>query len=347
VYFSQPYFNTHFLLPIIYTIPIKQTFFLLLLVLISFTVGYFSHQFFTSPAKSVFFSETRNPGKYKFINPLLECDSTTFTEDPSLSSLRSELVKYIDSQTKNQKINFASVYYRDLNNGPWFGIHESELFSPSSLIKVPLMMTYYHLAETDPSILTKEIQNTLTFDPKSQNILPEVTLIPNQKYSIEELINRMIIYSDNNAFDLLNNNLDSTITAKVYKELGVDISAAESDPTGNILSVHKYANFFRILFNSSYLSKDMSEKALKLLSQIKFTQGIVAGVPQDITVSHKFGEREYVETGKKQLHDCGIVYTPNKKPYLICIMTQGTEFSELTSTIKNISQIVYQHLNTN
>jgi beta-lactamase class A len=205
------------------------------------------------------------------------------------------------------------------------------------------MIAYYKTAETDPTLFKKEILNTAVFNPKDQNIQPQVTLTPNLKYTVEDLIDRMIIYSDNMAYNLLMENIDSETVAKVYTDLGIDIAKAYTDPTGNIISVSGYSSFFRVLFNSSYLEKDMSEKALKLLSQVKFKDALPAGVPGTITVSHKFGERQYVETGQKQFHDCGIVYIP-QNPYLVCIMTRGKDFNGMVDTIKNISQKVYQHI---
>jgi beta-lactamase class A len=203
------------------------------------------------------------------------------------------------------------------------------------------MMAYLKDAETDPGILDKVLTNTQTFDPTTVNFEPEITLIPNQKYTIRELISRMIIYSDNLAYNLLNNNMDAQKVIKVYNDLGVDISKGNIDPNGNIVSVKNYSAFFRILFNASYLNQDMSELALNTLSQSKFTQGLIAGLPPNITVAHKFGERQYLDTGQKQLHDCGIVYLP-KSPYLICVMTRGQDFNDLTATIKDISASIYR-----
>lgn len=43
-----------------------------------------------------------------------------------------------------------SVYFRNLTNGNWFGIEEKELFSPASLMKLPLLLAYYKLEEQQP-----------------------------------------------------------------------------------------------------------------------------------------------------------------------------------------------------
>ena len=314
-----------------------------LIPIITLIIGAFLGDYLHSHQISIF-SETRQHGQYKFINPLLECESSNFSENVALEPLRNKITNLVDQLKKDQQITFASVYYRDLNNGPWIGIHEKENFSPASLIKVPLMITYFKAAENDPKLLSQTIVATPAATEK-QFVVPSLTLTPNQKYTIEELINRMIIYSDNQAYELLNNFIDNRLLVKTFSDLGVDISQGFTDPAGNILSVKSYATFFRILFNASYLDKDMSEKALSLLSQVKYQDGIVRGINNsEVIVSHKFGERTYEATGEKQLHDCGIVYLP-QKPYLICIMTRGNDFSKLSSSITQISQLIFQSVN--
>ncbi|HWS48911.1 MAG TPA: serine hydrolase [Candidatus Methanoperedens sp.] len=288
-------------------------------------------------------TETRNQEGYKFINPLLECESTEFSKTAALEPLRKKLTSVVESQKNLGNISYASIYLRDLNGGPWLGINERDNFSPASLVKVPLMMTYYKAAEKRPELLNETITIESTYD-SSQSILPEITLAPKQAYTIDELISRMIIYSDNQAYELLQSYIDNKLIIKTYTDLGVDLSQAYDNPNGNILSVKYYASFFRILFNASYLNKDMSEKALHLLSQVKYKDGLVKGINNPIiNIAHKFGERTYEETNEKQLHDCGIVYLPNK-PHLICIMTRGSDFSRLNNTIVELTKVIYKEL---
>ena len=109
------------------------------------------------------------------------------------------------------------------------------------------------------------------------------------------------------------------------------------------MSVKTYAYFFRILYNATYLGHTYSEKALELLNNREFPDGIVAGVPENIPVAHKFGERT-VESPEgivttEELHDCGIVYYPSK-PYILCVMTKGTDIASLKEIIKTISKTV-------
>ena len=301
----------------------------------------------SSPPPTIF-SERRHQGSYKFINPLLECDSSiNFSQNVSLSPLKNSLEKTISQLQNYHQLSYASIYFRDLNNGPWLGINEKENFSPASLIKIPLAITYFKAAQNNPELLQESIEATISSNIEKQSILPEVSLSPNQKYTIDELIRRMIIYSDNQAYEILLNHIDNPLLVQTFTDLGIDISAGFSNPSGNIISVKSYAAFFRILFNASYLNQEMSEKLLSLLSQVEYQNALVRGVNNpEITISHKFGERTFEATGEKQLHDCGIVYYP-QKPYLICIMTRGQDFSKLSSAIAQLSQVIYQFQSSN
>lgn len=279
-----------------------------------------------------------NPS-YSYINPLLECDSAD-ENFGSFQRVEGKLEEYIDSEVRKGHINATSVYLRDLNNGPWVGINEKDEFSPASLIKVPLLIAYLKLAEADPRVLEFPLTIKNIDAYKDQNMIPSTLLGLGQQYKTIDLLRQMIIYSDNVAYDTLITNIKGFDLDEIYKDFGVDISKGLKDPAGNILSVKDYASFFRILFNASYLSDKNSELALEILTQSMYGDGLRAGVPSDIAIAHKFGERRYLLTSETQLHDCGIVYLP-ENPYLLCVMTKGTDFSQLNSVIAEISRIVY------
>jgi beta-lactamase class A len=135
---------------------------------------------------------------------------------------------------------------------------------------------------------------------------------------------------------LLVENLPLPIQDKVFTDLGITVPGVRG--TEDYMSVSDYAAFFRILYNASYLSKDDSQKALDLLTKVDFADGLRAGVPKDVPVANKFGERQIGTS--QQLHDCGIVYFKDH-PYLLCIMSRGSDFNKLASSIKDVSRLVY------
>lgn len=284
-------------------------------------------------------TELRSGEGYKFINPLLECDNYHPSKINSVVIMESEVRSYIQKIQDERKASYVSVYFRSLNLGPWMGINEKENFSPASLLKVPIMIAAFKKAETEPDFLKKKLFYTEHLDKNTvPNISDSILIKIGKSYTVEDLIERMIEHSDNEAKELLLRNIDGNFIMKVMADIGINTAG---NMTQDFVSVKDYSGFFRLLYNATYLNRVMSEKALSILSKTSFQKGIVSGVPQGTIVSHKFGERAFSESSTKQLHECGIVYLSGN-PYLICIMTRGTDFTQLASVIADISAIVYK-----
>lgn len=274
---------------------------------------------------------------YKFIHPLLAYDFPQ-TDQDEYSSLKGTLNSLLEKKLAQKKISTASVYFRDLTKGRWIGINEEETYAPASLLKVALMIGYFKSSETGAVNLT----DTLVY--KSKGLSPFETpsqLIENQSYSLDDLIKYLITKSDNGAKDLLLANIDSKLLNSVYTSIGIK---HPSETAGYEISAKNYALFLRVLYNATFLNREFSEKALELLSQVEFKEGLVAGVADNIIISHKFGEKVN-DDGKgnvvdSEFHDCGIFYTQSGD-YLLCVMTKGNDKKELIQTIKAVSEAVY------
>lgn len=285
--------------------------------------------------------KTIRSGGYKYINPLLDYEQSenTFSE---LTSFKQKIVNYIAAAKSHQLVSDSSVYFRDLNNGPWYEINASDQFIPASLLKLPLLMAYFKQSETDPTMLTQEIfVPTSTVESVQQVFKPQESLKLGTFYSAEKLLEFMIRNSDNAAAELLINHIPLSALQTIYSQFDIDVPTS-LDPVVQISS-RKYGSMLRVLFNGSYLTKDDSEKALSILAQSQFKDGLVAGIPANIMVAHKFGE--YEDSTVEELHDCGIVYYPNH-PYVLCIMTKGSDVEQLAPVIKGISALVYSEIDS-
>lgn len=289
-----------------------------------------------------FFSPTlREPIQQsnRLTNPLLECGDLNPLSENSAQAGRLDVVNYLEEQKKSGTISLAAVYYRDLNNGPWFGIEEKQLFIPGSLLKVPLMISLLKKSEEDKNLLSQEISFEGGDAQTPQIFTPSQKIEAGHKYTVDSLLDYMIKYSDNNAALLLSQILDDNFKNKSYYELGVRVPKSGDYE----ISVKNYATFLRVLYNSTYLNQTNSEKALDILTKTEFNNGLIAGLPPGIMVAHKFGERELDDQNQKQLHDCGIIYAP-LKPYILCVMTRGPDIQKLPGLISQISKLVYQHI---
>lgn len=283
--------------------------------------------------------QIRQSGHYKFINPLIECE--LFNNGGITQSVKLEKItkSVAEKALEDPAISDISVYFRDLNNGPWFGYNEDTTFVPASLLKVPIMIAYLKEAQDNPSILNEKFiyQNMIPNDQTSQNVGPIQELKYGNKYSILQIIESMIIYSDNNAVNVLIKNRSEDFFDQINTDLMVP-KPESPDLEENFMTVRQYASFFRILYNSSYLDRKMSEKALEILSKSNFKDGLVAELPKDTVVAHKFGIRTTDDL--MQIHDCGIIYN-SRAPYLLCIMTRGHDIKFQEKTIGKISKNIW------
>ncbi|OGE36911.1 hypothetical protein A3B45_02890 [Candidatus Daviesbacteria bacterium RIFCSPLOWO2_01_FULL_39_12] len=256
---------------------------------------------------------------------------------PDSKTLERKLEQFVKDRT-DSRVSHISVYFVDLNDNFEIGINQNYDYDGASLAKLPDMMAILKSAQSDRQILSK----TITFygkksDRLTQNILPENQLTEGNSYTVWELVERMIVFSDNQANYLLAENIGD-IFQNVYADFGVNLPNRQAGQL--YLTVKQYTSLLKALFHASYLNKEMSEKALGLLTQVKFKDGLAGGIPGQIKIAHKFGERSWDKISTKQLHDCGIIYYPDR-PYLLCVMTRGQSFTSQSAVIKDLSSLIY------
>ena len=280
----------------------------------------------------------------KMISPLLDCEGVSSEISPNFASgLKSEIEKH----SKTPGIRNIAVYFRQLKEGMWTGVHEKDQFIPASLLKVPLMIAAYKQLEKDPSFTTKKFAFHDGIPPAFPNRIPgSKALKRGSEYTIDELIEYMIIYSDNDAATILQSAISPEILDHAFRDLGIQSVFDVRDVYG--ISAKDYGSFLRILYNATYLNRYHSAKALEIMSRVEYKNGLVKGIQDtSVVVAHKFGERESDQG--KQLHDCGIVYTNTPVgDYLVCIMIKGgKEYAPMEKIIQEISGYIHRESQKN
>ncbi len=283
--------------------------------------------------------------KYPFTNKTIDC-TLIDTQYSHTKYLDSKIQEIIDEEQDAGHITQASVFYRDLNTRQWFGINEDVNFFAASLLKLPIAMVYFKLADIDEQLLNQKL--TIPKEEVDVNLgqffKPTQIFKNDTQYTIQELIRGMLIHSDNTPLTTLNTYINLSIRGEILHDLGIQFRDNNLNEPIPEIDVKIYANILRQLYNSSYLNIQYSNMLLDYLSQTTFSEGIVAGVPHNITVSHKFGQAS-LEDGyggtRQVLHDCGIIYRP-ERPYIICIMTEGYDYNQLTNVIKRITEASYK-----
>lgn len=266
------------------------------------------------------------------------------------------VTKYVPFELKTSKRIFEEVekvhpdvsldvYVRNLNNWPWFGIHEDEKFARIWTLKMPLFLAYLKWSEQEHSaVLEKKYTVEDKWWKNEWAYASKNTLENGKEYTVSQLLKEMIVNSNETAAQILRENIPESYLDRVYAELGLTIEGGRTEQDD--ISLKEYSSFFRILYNAAYLSPKTSEFALSLLTQTDFKEGIIKWVPKGVQVANKFWERIYIdETGKKsyKIHDCWVVYY-EQYPYMICIASEWKDEKTLANTIGETSRIVYEEI---
>ena len=138
-------------------------------VLAAFAIGVFIGSGFMamiSPSQTDRALSTARDEDFRFIRTALSAkEGEEHRPNRELAPFRYKVKALIDERIRRHEAQAASVYFRDLNNGSWFGIGEKEKFSPKSLLKLPLMMAYFKWAESNPFVLRKRLPTPLQQRP--------------------------------------------------------------------------------------------------------------------------------------------------------------------------------------
>jgi beta-lactamase class A len=253
--------------------------------------------------------------------------------------MKGEIRGVIKNFIEKGSIYSAAVYIRNLNDASWMSINGDQEYLPGSLMKVPIMIYYLKLEEEHPGYLNKEFHYVKPKESFPVQAYRGDSIESGRNYKISELLRYMIEESDNNATFLLSKNIQAEPFHKIFTDL--DIPPDELNDIKYVISTRDYAKFFRVLFNSTYLDEKLSQYALDLLAHCKFTDGIARKLPQGTIIARKFGERGIDNT--MDFSESGIIYK-ERNPYLLVVMTKGTNHKAQTDLISEISDRVFHKM---
>ncbi len=274
---------------------------------------------------------------FQFSAPLIECAPDG--EVPGLDRVRTAAQRVLDGARAAGTLSDAAVFYQDLDRGGAFELPGKGPFAPASLVKIPVLVAVLAYEEGEPGFMDVLRPFPGSGESRGRQLRrPLVDMIKGRNYTGWRYAEAMIVESDNVALDVLGSLLPREAYASVYADLGITAADLEQGRA----SARAVGGIFRALYDASYLTPEMSERVLALAGRSTFRDGLVAGVPPQTKVSHKFGEWSNDVEGERshQLHDCGIVY-PQSGPYVLCVMTRGPVIDALPAVIRDVSRAVH------
>lgn len=285
-------------------------------------------------------------GEAGTIHELIDIETAEARNRP-FSELRKSLNNILN--TFAEDVPAASIYYEDLDSGKWMVINPDTQYQAVSMVKVPILLFAYRIADQHPDIWATPIRYAADRPDiiRNNNHDPSRSIIPGEPYLLSDILHRMIAYSDNTAKDAVMAFLSDTHREELLAVISdlekiTQYPLSSPDDSEHLL-IRPYARLFRMLYNASYLSQQSSADALDILKQSDFPHGIRGATAPEIAVASKFGlyKRDPEKSGDlDQLHDCSVVYHP-KGPYTLCVFTKAESHAVAKVFIQEIAGLVY------
>ena len=271
------------------------------------------------------------------------------------SKQAAELRSAIEQIARKRATKAWAVVVRDCETDFHFSLNGDRLFHAASTIKVAILLALFKGSDHGRFCLTSPLHVRNCFlsaiDCKPFRLEAETDGYPplyksiGRTAKISDLAESMIIWSSNLATNLLLDYIGVEYAAHILEQAnisgvhlrrGVSDDRAHDNGFNNETTAQGLVQLFAAL-RGDFLSKESRERVIHILLEQKFTSMIPAGLPAHATVAHKTGE---ISTA---CHDAGIVYLPEREPYLVAILTEVDPAKNgHRETVKEISEAIYE-----
>jgi beta-lactamase class A len=269
----------------------------------------------------------------------------------------SELSDQLDALAAENKARVIAVAVHDFETGLRFSLRGDRWFHAASTIKVAVLLAVLRAADEgrlrlDDSLHVRNrffsaADGSLFHVSADSDAMPELYQSIGRTAKICALAQGMISASSNLATNLLLDFVGVKYAQKVLHDAqvkGVQLRRGVEDHAAHERGINNEAtaNGLLMLLSSlrgDFLSNEYKQQAIRILLEQRFNSMIPAGLPAHATVAHKTGE---ISTA---CHDMGIVYLPEREPYIAAILTEFDPDQEgRRETVAAISQLIYRFL---
>jgi beta-lactamase class A len=271
-----------------------------------------------------------------------------------------QLRERIEEIARRHKTAACAVAVHDYARDTRFELNARRLFHAASTIKVAILLAVLKAVDerrvewSDPlhvrnRFLSIADGSAFSIDSSSDGY-PQLYRAVGRTAKISDLADSMITSSSNLATNLLldffgteyaTSVLEAAGVKHVYLRRGVEDEKAHEQGLNNETTANGLVDLFAVL-RGEFLSKQSRDRAIHILLEQKFKSMIPAGLPSHATVAHKTGEISTV------CHDAGIVYLPEREPYIVAILTEvDRDTNDRRDAVAEISKAVYEAITGN
>jgi len=255
------------------------------------------------------------------------------------------------------KARAIGVALHDLETGFRFSLRGDRWFHAASTIKVAVLLAIFRAADEgrlrlDDSLHVRNrffsaADGSVFRVSQDRDATPELHAAIGRTAKISALAHAMICGSSNLAANLLLDFVGVEYARMVLREAqvgGVELRRGVEDHGAHERAINNEATADGLLsllsaIRGDFLTPESKREVIRILLEQRFNSMIPAGLPAHATVAHKTGE---ISTA---CHDIGIVYLPEREPYIAAILTEyDSEREGRRETVAAISEAIYRSL---
>jgi beta-lactamase class A len=263
----------------------------------------------------------------------------------------------VEALALKNKARAVGVALHDLETGFRFSLRGDRWFHAASTIKVAVLLAVFRAADQGRLRLDDSLHVRNRFfsaadgSPfrvsQDRDATPELHAAIGRTAKISALAHAMIVGSSNLAANLLLDFVGVEYARAVLREAqvdGVELRRGVEDHGAHERGINNEATADGLLsllsaIRGDFLTPESKGEVIRILLEQRFNSMIPAGLPAHATVAHKTGE---ISTAS---HDIGIVYLPEREPYITAILTEfDPEREGRRETVAAISETIYRSL---
>jgi beta-lactamase class A len=273
------------------------------------------------------------------------------------ANISNGLHEELETLALKNKARAIGVALHDLETGLRFSFRGDRWFHAASTIKVAVLLAVFRAADEGRFQLGDSLHVRNRFfsaadgSPfrlsQDRDATPELYAAIGRTAKISSLAHAMICGSSNLATNLLLEFIGVEYTRNVLQQAqvegvelrrGVEDHAAYESGLNNEATPDGLLSLLSAL-RGDFLKLESKREVIRILLEQRFNSMIPAGLPAHATVAHKTGE---ISTA---CHDIGIVYLPEREPYIAAILTEFDPDGEgRRETVAAISEAIYRSL---
>ena len=235
----------------------------------------------------------------------------------------------------------TGFFYKNLETGETINWNENEKFIPASVIKLPVMMAIFKMAERGEADLYEKIRIRHEQKMPSCGALNSFTDEP--EIDILTLCSLMITISDNTATNVLISHFGTEKLNRKFAQMGLEDTRVnrllfdmEASKKGiqNCATPKETAFLLEELHCGRFVSEKVSEAIKEILLRQQINHKIKEKLPPGTRAAHKTGEDDYIS------NDAGIIYA--SQPFIFSFFSNDTKVSEVNSFMRDAAAELFE-----